>query len=1388
MQKFTRFLLICMPLLLASNWLSAQVEVSHKDDWFFIEPGTNVHIKGNLHSLENNSFDLSNLGGMFISDSIKSNGLNRIFGFTPDTVTANVYLNGDKKQWIVGNEIMRFGNLHLRNSADSLEALQNVEIYNLIQIDSGNLKLRTVTLDLLNTGRMQGETNEKRIFSNEYGQIRLNRFLQSGATYNNMYGTGLDLSINGNLGSSVEVFRTNSPQPNASNGSIERYYSFDPQQNGFVSQPAIHYLDSNELNGSDENKMGMYISQSSASTWLFEPSSVDVITDKVSSDPNTNFVLQTSTMLTVAEKDCDSLPFIQFQQDTIPLCAGMPAYLKPLGIEGMQSEWSNGIVGQDSIQVTQAGTYYVTITNLAGCPNTDSVVVISAPDPVVDYALSPVCVGDTTFFINNSTITSGSMTYFWSLGDPFTRNPDTTRVVNPEIVYTNQGTFTTNLVVTSNYGCTQSLSKNSIAKPYPVIDVTLADNCADTNLAIINNTTVTPNAGITYSWDFDQQDTLTGSNPNFAFASNGLKLVTVEATSNGCTAQEVKTVNVGSNPVASFNAPNVCVGNATTFTNTSTISMDSIISYTWTFESGSNTSLSNPNYTFTNEGTYAVQLRATSINGCVHDTIVNVVVDSLPTPTFTTTPTCIGDSTPFVNGGATSSTYVWDFNGEGSSNSIDPMFEFSTSGAKVITLTETNVNGCVNSIANNITAKPRPVADFTFQAAACETDIVTFNNASSTPSGNISYQWDFKNGSTSTQANPNETFNLANNYNIQLVAEVNGCADTTNKNLIVNSKPVVGLGGNITTCANAYTFDALNTGASYLWSNNSTAQTLMVGFGGQYSVTVTNSSGCSTSDTVQLTLNSMVMPNLGADATFCDETTLDAGYPGSTYLWSTGETSQTIDVLTTNQYFVQVTDQNGCIGSDTINATVATSVLPQLGADVTECDGIVTTLDPTNNGASYLWNTLATTKTIDVTTSGLYFVELTDGNGCISSDTINVTYNPTPALDLGADGQYCDSVNFDVTQPGVSYLWNDNSTNPIRTINSAGDYNVTLTDNTTGCISADSINVTLAPKPIVNLGIDTSICSGATLVLDAANQINGTTYLWNVGNTTQTITAAATGSYSVLATSPSGCVGTDTIQLTISSPLNTFLGEDFVLCAGTTAQLSSPIAGANYQWYFDGTLSTANTQTITVSQNGEYAVNVTDNLGCMASDTIQLIQTGSNLTADFLASTVDVNVGDTLKLINLSFPSGFNSNWDFGDGSFSIAEDPTHIFLTEGPKNIRLTVSNGTCSSDTMKSIMILPLRKRSAINEIDSILNSFDAVNLFPNPNNGNYQLAVELLEEGELFIELYNINGQRLFEERLYGKEFNLHYNNERLGKGIYLIRMRVNEEYRTLRFIKT
>jgi|GEM_PF-2661873 len=1361
-----------------------QVEVSHRGDWFYIEPGTDVYIKGSLISTVGNNDPLSNLGGMYISDSVACYGNNLIYGPTPDTITANIFLNGDALQTFTGSTNMRFGNLYIQNTYDSLRLENNVEVYNFMQIDSGNIDLNASTLDLLNIGEIIGENNDRRIFSGPYGRIHLNRPLLSGQTYSDIAGTGFGLQIDGNLGTNVDIWRGNYPQPNVSNGSIERYYFFNPQFNGAVSAPQSKYWDANEFAGNNEAAFRFYLSSTAGVNWGLAGGTVDTVANTMNSDTSLSWILTSNSGLTIAESECDSLPFIEFPEDTVAICGvGGQAWLVPNGIIGNISSWSNGTPNQDSIQVSTPGVYSVTITDLKGCPNQDSVVVVVAPVPVADFDVTPNCIGDTTFFQNQSTLAAGSLSYFWDLNDLFTTAVDTTAATDPTLIYTNPGSFSAILTATSERGCSDTTVETVVILPYPVADFTVQNHCADSTLILVNNSSVTPSAGITYNWDFGNGDSSAAVQPTYAYPGIGVQTITLEATSNGCTSSLNQSVTIHPNPVAAFTSNQACFGTATNFTNTSSLSAGSL-TYLWNLASTVNSTLNNPTYVYPSDGMQTVTLEATSDQGCVDDTTVSVQVNSLPQPSFTALPTCQGDVMAFNNNGPATASYQWDFNGEGQSNGYSPGFAFATSGVKNIVLVATDLNGCTDSIAQQVDAKPTPVAGFTVNGN-CEGAVISFLNTSTTPFGSMTYQWDFGDQNTATQAAPTHVYSADATYQVELVAENNGCFDTLSLPVTIDSIPLLNLGGAITTCDTQYVFDAQNPGSTYLWSNSSMAQTITAVYNGAYWVTVINPEGCSVSDTVQLTLNSIVSPQLGADSTFCNQAVLDAGYPGATYNWSTGATSQALTVTTTGLYWVEVTDQNGCVGRDSIQVTVVPAVVPNLGPDLDLCDGIVQTLDPTNAGVSYLWSSGATSATLDVTQTGVYWIDLEDTNGCIERDSILVTFNPNPVLDLGADGLYCDSVAYDLSQPNVSYLWNDGSTQPIQVLNATGQYDVLLTDNNTGCESHDTITITISSTPLVSLGGDTTLCSGASLLLDAGNP--GETYVWNVGGIQQTQLASSTGLYEVAVTNTDGCTGTDSIFVTVGAPLNTYLGPDFTLCQGQNQTVVSPITGGTYVWALDGLTLSNTAQDLIISDFGAYSVIVTDSNGCAATDTIQALETGSAINADFLVSTISLFAGDTLQFVNLSYPGTFTSYWSFGDGAFSIDEDPQHTYFAPGDYVATLQVDNGVCSSILSKTLTIVPKVIEQPADPVEILINDFAHTLLYPNPNTGSFTVEVDLLKEGDLHITCIDMQGRILFREDMTGKNFQLEYENLNLAVGMYLLNLRVSERSETIKFIK-
>lgn len=1364
--------------------LQAQVEVSHQADWFYIEPGTDVHIKGSLISLQGNSDPLSNLGGMYISDSITCDGSNLVFGPTPDTVTANVYLNGSSLQTFTGSRNMRFGNVHIQNSYDSLRLENTVEVYNLMRFDAGNIDLNGDTLDLLNTGRLEDENNDRRIFGDPYGRIHFNRPLILGTTYGNLAGIGLGLTIDGNLGTNVDVWRGNDQQVNVSNGSIDRYYFFNPQYNGAVSSPSSKYWDSNELHGNDETKLGFYLSQTSGVNWTLVGGASDTTLDIVNSDSSLTWVLSGSSALTLAESDCDTLPYIDFPRDTVAICgAGGNAWLVPNGISGMSSQWNVGSQNQDSIQVTADGTYSVTITDVNGCPNMDSVVVVFAPVPVANFHVTPVCIGDTSQFQNQSSVTSGTMSYFWDLNDVYTSNTDTTSATNPFIIYSNPGNYLVNLTVTTERGCTHSTAAMTTILPYPVSDFSVANHCEDSILTLVNNSSVTPQAGLTYHWDFGNGDTSIVATPSYAFSGTGNQSITLEATSNGCTSSINKPVTIHPNPIAAFTTNTACLGNSTVFGNSSTIAAGNM-SYFWELSQGNNSTLRNPTFTYSNFGTQNVTLTASSNQGCVHDTTIAVQVNALPQPSFTANATCQGDLMSMNNLGPATSNYDWDFDGQGQSSLYNPNFVFNTAGPKLVQLIETDLNGCIDSVGQMVISKPAPFAAFSV-SGNCEGEALSFLNTTSTPFGQMTYDWDFGDLNTSPLASPMHSYAADGTYQVELIAENDGCFDTLVQALVVDSIPLLNLGGTITTCDSQYVFDAGNAGSTYLWSNSSTAQQLTATYSSAYWVEVVNAPGCIARDSVQLTLNAIVTPQLGSDSTFCNMAMLDAGYPGATFQWSTGANTQTISPITSGLYWVEVTDQNSCVGRDSIQATVVAAVQPNLGQDLDLCEGTIQTLDPVNLGNSYLWNSGASTSTIAVNTSGLYWVALTDANGCVERDSVQLTFHPNPILNLGPDSLYCDAAGFDLTQPNTTYVWSNGLTSAIVNLTTSGNYSVVLTDDSTGCQSSDSINIQVSATPIVNLGADSVLCSGADLLLDAGNQ--GLSFAWNVGGTQQTLLAASSGLYAVAVTSATGCIGTDSIDIVVRAPINTELGDDFTLCQGQTVTVHSPIFSANYAWFLDGNQLSNTDRTLLVSAFGAYSVIVTDSIGCVVSDTIVALQTGSAINAEFLVSTTNLYAGDTLQFVNLSYPGAYTSYWSFGDGAFSIDEDPQHVYFAAGDYVATLQVDNGVCVSTLSKNLTIVPKVDALPPDIPEIIINDFAHTVLYPNPNNGNFTLEVSLLEEGELYINCVDLRGKVLFQEHSFGKDFHLEYKDLKVTSGIYLLNLRVSERSETIKFIK-
>ncbi|MBX6379773.1 MAG: gliding motility-associated C-terminal domain-containing protein, partial [Thermoflavifilum aggregans] len=456
--------------------------------------------------------------------------------------------------------------------------------------------------------------------------------------------------------------------------------------------------------------------------------------------------------------------------------------------------------------------------------------------------------------------------------------------------------------------------------------------------------------------------------------------------------------------------------------------------------------------------------------------------------------------------------------------------------------------------------------------------------------------------------------------------------------------------------------NAGNPGATYVWNTGDTTQQITIDTAGSYWVKVTSSSGCAATDTMQLTIKPLPIVNLGPDTAICqgESLMLNAGNPGATYLWNTGDTTQQITIDTAGSYWVKVTSSSGCAATDTLQLTVNPLPIVNLGPDTAICQGERLVLDAGNPGATYLWNTGQTSPSISVDTAGSYWVKVTSSSGCAATDTLQLTVNPLPIVNLGPDTAICQGESLTLNAgPGATYLWNTGQSSPSISVDTAGSYWVKVTSSS-GCAASDTLQLTVNPLPIVNLGPDTAICQGESLTLNAGNP--GATYLWNTGQTSPSISVDTAGSYWVKVTSSSGCAASDTLQLTVNPlPIIQVTG-DTAVCQGSWVNLwvhregPSQSTGASEQAFglLWNTGENSDSIRVQVNMDLKYWVRVTNAWGCSQSDTIHL----KALPLPNLRLTHDTSTCENQPITLDAGGDGVYYRWSTGDTTRQITLAP----------------------------------------------------------------------------------------------------------------------------------
>jgi hypothetical protein len=551
-------------------------------------------------------------------------------------------------------------------------------------------------------------------------------------------------------------------------------------------------------------------------------------------------------------------------------------------------------------------------------------------------------------------------------------------------------------------------------------------------------------------------------------------------------------------------------------------------------------------------GTYVLTV-TDSVNGCEAMDSVMIIMDITPPDANAgpdTTLTCVVTQVTLSGSSTTpGALFAWVATNGGAilsgANTATPLVQIP--GTYVLTVTNP-VNGCTAQDSADV-HYDNTVPDVDAggdMMLNCVVSSTTMNGNTTTAGAFI--MWTTLDGnivSGSTTLDP--TVDMAGTYVLTITHPTSGCVAIDTALVILNTTipdvdagidTIIGCGIDSVSLHGSTTANAgmnWTTIGGHIVSGASTADPVIDAAGTYILTVIDRINGCSASDTVIVELSEPPVVDLGDDTTviFCQGfITLDAGNPGMEYMWNTGDTTQTINVSVTGMYYVTVTNEFGCPASDTINVTVnPTNLIVDLGNDTTfmNCNALPFVLDAGNPGATYVWSTTEITQTIVVTTSGMYFVTVTDSLGCSASDTINVTIIDNDIdVDLGNDTTVCGCIELSAGNPGASYSWCSGENYAIINVCVTGVYCVTVSNGT--CTDADTIHVTVLPELIVDLGNDTSLVAG-NVVLDAGNP--GSDYLWSTGDTTQMITVTQDGQYYVTVTNAGGCVESDTINVGI---------------------------------------------------------------------------------------------------------------------------------------------------------------------------------------------------------------------------------------------------------------
>ena len=883
-------------------------------------------------------------------------------------------------------------------------------------------------------------------------------------------------------------------------------------------------------------------------------------------------------------------------------------------------------------------------TDTTGCIDSATKNIKVVDKPTVKFVYNDRCIDTSIQFIDSST-TSGSTiaSRKWYFGDG-----GTSTTTNPSHTYAAAGTYTVKLVITNSVGCIDSISYNVNVWPKPAPNFTIndTDQCLNGNSFTFTNTTTISSGSSTYNWFYGDGGTSTTTSPTYTYAAKNTYTVKLRATSNhGCRDSISKIVYVYPKPTVSFtiNDTDQCkTGNSFSYTNTSSVSTGSIITYKWNFGNGATDTVKNPSaVNYTSSGVYNVTLLIITDKGCTDSITKQVIVYAMPVPSFTfgASSFCAPYTSAVSNTTAASpfiTAWKWSIQGNTSvtiSNDTakQPTFTFpdnhsGTDTTYSIKLIATTTNGCIESVTNTVTIKTRPKSNFTLANDSCGP--IVFNTTNSSQYA-TNYLWSSTpTASFSNTTTTNPTITLARNttssnitYTIKLISSTSfGCLDSFQKNIIVYFEPIAMFSMTSTDGCGPLKIYFTNTstpsGNTFNWD-----------FGNGKTSTIKDT-------------------NITYLSNGVNDTTFNIKLIATTSKGCFDDTIRQVTVRPDAKALYTYTNNSGCapflIDSINIKGTHYANANSNYKWFVGD-----TLLGSLQNGASLKFPGYTLGNSND---SILISLVAYSKNSC-KNDTQKIWFktisNPKPGFTM-SDSAGCMPLKVlfrNVSTPaGLSHLWTfGNSTSSTVdsiyytfTNSSANDtsWNIKLVaSGGSGCKDSISKTIIVHPQPKPAFSISASACAPASI-------------------------------------SPS--------NTTAASP--TITQWSWKIYCGATLTRTSSAQNPTFNFPDNQTGS---------DSSFTFILKTTTAYGC--SDTVsKTIIIKSRPKANFSATTVcsgaTTNFYDSSKYIGAS-PSW---SWDFGDGNTSTSQSPTHTYAASGTYNAKLTVTGTNSCIDTITIAVVV--------------------------------------------------------------------------------------------------